>query len=118
MDGPMSFDTFWTWLLRHHNCILRAGTEDAVLYDDDDLHWHFAQEDASTWVVQLFRGKQLAGELFVEPERVSYVQVAPAEEEVSFELVQEDEHGAYAAYLFVLSHGFEDDDRPEKARVH
>ncbi len=118
MDGPVSFDTFWTWLLQHHNCILRAGTEDAVLYDDDDLHWHFAQEDGSTWVVQLYRGKQIAAELFVDPERVSYVQVVPGEEEVSFELVQEDEQGAYVAYLFVLSHGFDSEDRPERPRVH
>lgn len=118
MDGPMGFDTFWSWLLKHHNCILRAGTEDAVLYDDDDLHWHFAQEDASTWVVQLYRGKRIAGELFVEPERVSYVQVVPGEEEVSFELVLEDEREATVVYLFVLAHGFDDDDSPERARVH
>ena len=118
MDGPMSFEAFWNWLLRHHNCILRAGTEDAVFYDDEDIHWHFAQEDASTWVVQLYRGKRVVGELFIEPERVSYVQAVPGEEEVSFELVQEDEREAVVVYLFVLSHGMDQEDSPERAKVH
>lgn len=118
MDGPISFDTFWNFLLRHYNCILRAGTEDAVLYDDEDVHWHFAQEDVNTWVVQLCRGKRILGELFVEPELVSYVQVSPGEEEVSFELVQENDREAHVVYLFVLSHGIDEEDSSERSRVH
>ena len=42
--ATLPFDTFWNWLMLHPNCILRAGTADAVIFDDDDLHWHFAQE--------------------------------------------------------------------------
>ncbi len=44
-DSPtLAFDEFWRWLVLHPNCIVRAGTADSVLYDDDDLHWHFANE--------------------------------------------------------------------------
>jgi hypothetical protein len=42
--STFSFETFWQWLMRHPNCILRAGSPDAVLYDDEDLHWHFAAD--------------------------------------------------------------------------
>ena len=33
----ISFDTFWRWLGGHVNCILRAGTPEAVLFDHEDF---------------------------------------------------------------------------------
>ena len=55
----LAFDAFWTWLQAHPNCIIRAGTPEAVLYDDEDLHWHFTAEGSDTLVVQVLRGKRL-----------------------------------------------------------
>ena len=38
----LSFDEFWEWLMGHPNCILRAGTPDTILFDDEDFYWHLA----------------------------------------------------------------------------
>ncbi len=111
MDEPLTltFETFWTWVASHPNCILRAGTPEAVLYDDEDLHWHFAAEGPQTLVVQVIRGKRLVGELLVEPEHVTYVQgsAGDPEDEFVFELVSETEAEQIVAYFFVLAHGYE-----------
>jgi hypothetical protein len=122
MDEPLTlaFEPFWSWLATHPNCILRAGTPEAVLYDDDDLHWHFASEGSNVHVVQVLRGKRLLGELVVEPEQVSYVQGATGEEEGEFvfELVSENENDQVASWFFVLSHGYEAEAAASHGRVH
>ena len=123
MDEPvtLSFQTFWSWLLGHPSCIIRAGTTESVLYDDDDLHWHFAGEDPATEVVQVLHGKRLVGEIFVRPEQVTYVQGAlgDAEGEYLFELIAETERDRFAAYFFVLAHGYgEESEAVPHARVH
>ncbi|MFQ5351307.1 MAG: hypothetical protein ACE5EG_12770 [Thermoanaerobaculia bacterium] len=107
--ATLSFEVFWDWLLRHPNCILRAGTLDTVLYDDDDLHWHFAV-DGAVYFVQVIRGKRLLGEIAVEVERVAYTQPQgeDREGEFLFELVSENETERVAAYFFVLSHGYDE----------
>ncbi|MCU0304282.1 MAG: hypothetical protein MUC56_09530 [Thermoanaerobaculales bacterium] len=121
-DQPtMPFDDFWRWLVGHPNCIVRAGTPEAVLYDDEDLHWHFFEEEPGSLVIQVLRGKLLVGELLLAPELISYVQGMPGEreDEYIFELVTESENESYAAYYFVLVHGFGDDAEPGPAsRVH
>ena len=33
----LTFDKFWTWIQAHPNCILRAGTPESVIFDDDDF---------------------------------------------------------------------------------
>jgi hypothetical protein len=118
--ATLSFEAFWDWLLRHPNCILRAGTPETVLYDDEDLHWHFAVDGAVCYV-QVIRGKRLMGEIALDGERVAYVQPLgeEAEGESLFELVSESESERVAAYFFVLSHGFDEGEpgRPEHA-VH
>ena len=118
----LSFDTFWSWLVTHPNCILRAGTPEAVIYDDDDLHWHFAAEDAETLLVQVLRGKRFVGELLIRPEQVSYVQGGPTdqENEYSFEAIAETERERYAAYFFTLTHGFDESGERtfSEGRVH
>ncbi len=106
----LSFDEFWSWLCTHPNCILRAGTPDTAIYDDDDLHWHFDSEGAEIRVVQLIRGKRLMSELILQTENVAYIQGYEGDHdgEFIFELISENERDRFAAYFFVLSHGFED----------
>ena len=98
---------------------MRAGTPDAVLYDDEDLHWHFASED-ETFLVQVLRGKKLVGEILVTPAEVAYVQgVAAEEDEYVFELVSESETTRVPVYHFVLSHGYDRKDAlPPGRAVH
>lgn len=115
------FQVFWAWLMRHPNCILRAGTAEAVLYDDDDFHWHFASEGTGLYV-QVIRGKILIGEIGIDSEGVSYVQYVgeDPETEHTFEVVVEDEAKSAASHFFVLSHGFDEDDEgpPRERAVH
>lgn len=126
MDPPFTlpFDVFWSWLVSHPNCILRAGTPDAVLYDDEDLHWHFASESGGGLVVQVLRGKRFMGEILVDPEPITYVQAVPVDrdDEHLFELISEGEVDRLAAYFFVLAHGYEDGGEAESVfspgRVH
>lgn len=122
MDPPFTllFDQFWQWLAAHPNCILRAGTPEAVLYDDEDLHWHFVAYQGGTVGVQLLRGKRFFGELFVDPEVVSYVQAMPGEveEEHVFDLISETETDRTATYFFVMAHGYEDETPVPPGRVH
>jgi hypothetical protein len=75
----LSFDKFWAWLKGHANCIVRAGTPEFVLLDQDDFHWTLDSEDDHTFVVQLARAKDLVGELLVFPAEIAYVQVEPGE---------------------------------------
>ena len=116
----LSFQVFWDWIVLHPNCILRAGTPEAVIYDEQDLHWHFGTENSDTLIVQVIRGKRLMGELLVQPEQVTYVQgfEGAHEDEHIFELVSETEKQRLACYFFVLSHGFDDDGIGETGRVH
>jgi hypothetical protein len=105
--SALAFDAFWSWLHAHPNCIIRAGTPEAVLYDDDDLHWHFASE-GNDLVVQLMRGKKLVGEIVLAPGEIAYVQgVAGEEDEFVFECISETESDRVAAYYFVLSHAYD-----------
>ena len=50
--APLTFDQFWRWLQEHANCVVRAGTGDATLFDADALHWDFFEEEDGTAVVQ------------------------------------------------------------------
>lgn len=116
--ATLAFDAFWTWIQAHPNCVIRAGTPEAVLYDDDELHWHFTAEGAETLVVQVMRGKRLVGELLIAPADVAYVQaVAGEEDEYVFELITETETDRVAAHYFVLSHAYEPQDHPGSGRA-
>lgn len=117
----LSFEVFWEWLITHPNCILRAGTPEAAIFDDDDLHWHFATAaDDGTPVVQVLRGKRLVGELLLVPDQVSYVQGSTTDEEGEFlfELISETQSERFAAYFFVLVHGYEGEGSFTPSRVH
>jgi len=106
--ATLSFDNFWSWVQAHPNCIIRAGTPEAVLYDDDDLHWHFSAEGPDTFLIQLQRGKKLMGEIMVVPADVAYVQgVSGEEDEYLFELISQTQAERVALYHFVLAHGYD-----------
>lgn len=114
----LAFDAFWNWLQAHPNCIIRAGTPDTVLYDEEELHWHFANEGGDTLLIQVLRGKKLLGEILVAPAEVAYVQTAAGEEdEYVFELVSETETDRVVAYHVVLSHGYDAQERPAAGRA-
>ncbi|HVS04260.1 MAG TPA: hypothetical protein VMT16_15960 [Thermoanaerobaculia bacterium] len=116
----LAFQAFWTWLTGHPNCIVRAGTPEAVLYDDEDLHWHFTSEGPQMLLVQVLRGKRFVGELFLDPEQVDYVQATPGEVdgEFLFELIAESETDSVATFFFVLSHGYDVQEPEAPRRVH
>ncbi len=124
MEPPFTlpFETFWRWVITHPNCILRAGTPEAAIYDDDDFHWNFAAEGTATLIVQVLRGKRLIGEMLIEPEQITYVQGVQGQrdDEHVFELISENEKTNLAAYFFVLVHGYEaEDEEPfPPGRVH
>jgi hypothetical protein len=109
----IAFDRFWRWLKRHANCILRAGTPDAYLYDQEDLHWHLDEDEDRTPTVELLRGKQLMGELVIEVRDVLFVQATPDPDgepgQFLFEMVGGGGDEPYAVYHFVLAHGFEEE---------
>ncbi len=108
--STLPFETFWAWLQLHSNCIVRVATADAVLHDDDDLHW-YAGPNGEELVLQLIRGKRLVGELLIDAERVSYVQILGEEHEGEhlFEAIFETPTERLASYSFVLAHGFDDE---------
>jgi len=116
----LSFDAFWTWLQSHLNCIQRIATPDAVIFDDDDLHWYLGPLD-NAQVAQVIRGKRLMGEVLIDPERVTYVQSLGEERsgEFVFEAVSETETERVAAYSFVLTHSLDvESDSDHSADVH
>ena len=120
-DQPtMPFAAFWSWLVRHPDCIVRAGTPEAVLYDDDDLHWHFIEEEPGTLVAQVLRGKLLVGELLIAPDQIAFVQGNRGDRdgEFVFELMTETESESFASYFFVLIHGFDEEGEAPAGRVH
>jgi hypothetical protein len=120
MADTLPFETFWNWLMSHPNCIVRGGTPECALYDDEELHWHFAAEGEETLLVQVLRGKRLLGEIFLSPEEVAYVQMSAGdtEGEHQFELIAETESDRTVAYFFVLSHGYEEQEGVTPGHVH
>jgi hypothetical protein len=116
----LSFGDFWSWLQQHTNCLVRVGTPDTSLFDDDDLHWYVGP-DRGVLVVQVIRGKRLMGELMVDAERVAYVQEAAGEQEGEhiFEAVGETPAESVVLYHFVLTHGLAEDEQPgHRPAVH
>jgi hypothetical protein len=117
--STFSFETFWQWLMQHPNCILRAGSADAVLYDDEDLHWHFAADEQVLYL-KVIRGKRLMGELAIDSERVAYVEWMGEEPEGEhiFEFLTETTEQRLAAYFVVVSHPFDDVPPEHERAVH
>ena len=117
-EQTLSLAGFWAWLMIHPNCILRAGTPEAVVYDDPDIHWGFGTEENETLVIQAIRGKRPLGEILVAPEQVAWVRgfTGEIDGEYIFEMMAESDTEPFAAYFFVMTHGMDDDD--PGAKVH
>ena len=111
--STLTFDKFWRWLKRHPNCILRAGTPDASLFDADDLHWHLEEDEDRVPLVQLVRGKQTLAEIAIEVREVLFVQAVPEaggeEGHFLFELWGGGGDEPFAVYHFGMAHGFDED---------
>ena len=108
----LSFHVFWKWLKEHPNCLLRAGTADAALYDHDMVHWYLFEDEDRNPVVQLILGKTLMGEMVLDVQDVLYVQVTVERHEDDppvhlFEAMAGSASEAVPAYQFVLVHGME-----------
>jgi hypothetical protein len=113
----LSFEEFWRWIQGHPNCILSAGTPDAVLYDHEDFHWYFDREGQDDLLVQVIRGKSLIGEILIPVGSVSYVQGEPREEEeYVFDCFVEGPEGPVAAYYFALAHEYTPDPEEEPVK--
>jgi hypothetical protein len=113
----LQFDKFWNWLQAHANCILRAGTPDALIFDHDEYHWHLATEEEFTILVQLVRGKELVGEIVVLASEIAYVNCVPGEgDEFVFECVVETPGGREVAYHFVMTHEYDEEEQPTARR--
>jgi hypothetical protein len=108
----LTFDRLWQWLQEHPNCILRCGSTEATLFDHEDFHWVFLEEEDRRAVVQLVKGKTLVGELVIPGRDVREVQVLPdpegaSEGHVLVELLGGPKEDPQPLYHFVMTHGME-----------
>jgi hypothetical protein len=113
--STVPFDRFWRWLKHHANCILRAGTPELWIYDQEDFHWHLEEDAERNPVIQIFSGKNLVAELALDIREVMFVQATPEAAEGGepgqflFELV--DGSDPSPVYHFLLAHGFEEEEK-------
>ncbi len=110
--SPLTFDTFWRWLQEHRNCVLRVGSNDVVLMDNELVHWDFFDEDDGRAVVQAIVGKALVGEAIIERSDVLFVQASPDLEQPgsqawNFELIGGNKEESFPLFAFLLTHGME-----------
>ena len=110
--APLTFERFWRWISEHPNCVVRAGTGEATLFDFDDYHWDFHDEEDGQAVVGLVRGKNLVGELLIEKSQVLFVQSSPDVEAPQaghwlFEVIGGNKDEPFGVAWFVVSHGME-----------
>lgn len=111
MDEPLpqtlDFEDFWAWIQLHPNCVLRAGTPEVMLFDDEDYHWHFGEVEDALLVVQLIRGKRMIGEVALRASHIGYVNVVrdPDEDAWVFELMGAHDDGWL--YAFSMTHPYE-----------
>lgn len=107
-------DKFFKWLRQHANCILRAGSSGAFLYDHEQVHWHFEEDPDRNLVVQLVWGKNLVGEMIIVPREVLFVQATPDPDpdegkQFLFELVGGGKDSPYALHHFLIAHAYEEE---------
>ena len=107
----LKFEEFWRWLHEHANCILRVGTEELALFDQENLHWHL-EGDARQPTVQLIEGKRLVAELLMDVREVAFVQATPegsepGEQTTLFDLVVSGDDERASSYHFLMAHPLE-----------
>ncbi|MBI5545734.1 MAG: hypothetical protein HY901_17740 [Deltaproteobacteria bacterium] len=109
----LPFDRFWRWVKDHPNCVLEAGSAGASVFDFEDFHWGFVQEEEGRVLVQAIRGKSLVAELVIDPSEVTYVQASPDAEGADrgqwiFEAMSGKGQEEFVVAYFVLAHGLDD----------
>jgi hypothetical protein len=103
-----TLERFWRWLKDHADCILRANTATAYLYDQEDLHWNLVEEEDGKRVIQLKRGKQFIGELVLDPAEALFVQSAPDTSQPDhfvFDVIGGSRDDADPVLTLILAHG-------------
>jgi len=108
----LTFERFWRWVNQHRHCILRVGTADTFLYDQEDFHWQLEEDEERNPIIQLCRGKVPVAELVMDVREILFVQSVQEEGERGaflFELVGGPQGEAFTLYHFVLAHGFEEE---------
>ena len=111
-SAPLTFDRFWRWPGEHPNCVVRAGTREATLFDFEDYHWEFHEEDDGHAVIGLIRGKNLVGEIAIDKSQVLLVQASidveqPQSGHWMFEVIGGNKDEPAGVAFFVMSHGME-----------
>jgi hypothetical protein len=116
----LSVQQFWRWAAAHYNCIIRAGSDQCVVYDQPYLHWHLIEEEDDLYIAQIIRGKDLITELVIDARQVVYVESVQQEDaNVLFELIGNIEGEPIALYHFLMAHGYEnEDDRARSKWTH
>ena len=110
--APLTFEAFWRWLQDHRNCLLRVGSADVVLMDNELLHWDFFEEDDGSTVVQAILGKSLVGEVIIERSDILFVQASPdleqpASQAWNFECIGGSREENYPLFSFLMTHSME-----------
>ena len=113
VGATVTFERFWRWLKDHASCILEAGTTTTSIFDFEDFHWAFLQEEDGRLVAQAIRGKNLVAELVIDPSEIGYVQATPDAEGADrgqwiFECMSGTSKDELVAVYFVLAHGIEE----------
>ena len=109
----LTFERFWRWVKDHASCIVEAGTTTASIFDFEDFHWAFTQEDDGRVIAQAIRGKNLVADVVIDPTEISYVQATPDAEGADrgqwiFECMGGKGQEEYVAAYFVFTHGIEE----------
>jgi hypothetical protein len=121
--STMPFERFWRWLSEHPNCVLEAGTQDVALFDFEDFHWTFADDEEGRAIAQLVRGKNLVGELVVDRSLVLFVQGSPDPETADrghwiFELMGGPRDDTRMLFYVVMSHGLDESTGHQSSLKH
>jgi len=111
-SAPLTLERFWRWLSEHPNCVIRAGTPDSTLFDFEDYHWEFHEEEEGHAIAALIRGKNLVGELVIDKTSALFVQSsidveAPQSGHWMFEIIGGGKDEPLPVAFFVMSHGLE-----------
>lgn len=119
----LSFDEFWGWLVGHLNCIVRAGSREAMFFDHQDFHWHVMMMEEPDvpggllHILQLRRGKELVGDLTILSGEIGMIQCYPGpNDEYVCEALAKSGLDEPALYQFVMEHPIEEHEVTSEAR--
>ena len=98
---------------RPPHCILRCGSAETTLFDHDDFHWLFFDEEDRRGIIQMLKGKDLVGEIVIPRRSVRDVRMAVDLESGTdghwmAELLGGSEAEPDVLFHVLLSHGFDE----------